>query len=177
MRWPRPVQQCHFWTILIIWTVLSLTCSVVGTVLQAFYYLSVSSVVEPGCLPRIRVFFPSRIPKNGKLTTADNGHRYRKRFEQIDSRIFFSPNIYYRSKLSQQYGLAPGSGKLIPDPDPRVKKAPDPEHGKPSPSSLIMLFYWPYVFLSPSGEEIRLQNLPSETIAIHSPESGSTSIF
>lgn len=30
---------------------------------------------------------------------------------------------------------------------------------------------------SDGGEEIRLQNLPPETIAIHSPESGSTSIF
>lgn len=35
----------------------------------------------------------------------------------------------------------------------------------------------PSVSDSDGGEEIRLQNLPAETIAIHSPESGSTSIF
>jgi hypothetical protein len=72
--------------------------------------------------------------------------RCRKRFQYLSSRLFLNPEIVtVLSSKKKMVWLR--VSKKNPDRDPWVKKAPDPEHCKPSSSSLIMLFYLTILFL------------------------------
>ncbi len=54
---------------------------------------------------------------------------------------FFNPKIFTVLSSQNDMDWLRDTEILVPDPDPRVKKAPDPENCKTSLSSLVMVFY------------------------------------